>query len=216
MLLRVIIVGGGQIGRSTANLLSSEKNIVSLIEKDESIAKSIAENSDFKVLNGDGTDIAILNDAGLDNADVVIAVTDDDKSNLMVCQIAKSNNIKKVVARVNTPGNEELFTKLGVHSVVAVAGMAVTAIKRELSSGNERVLAQLGGGDVQLIEVTIEEKSHLIGKPPEIKGAVIGAIYRNGEIILPDNRNKLAKGDVLILIAKSKNIKDIRKLLSGK
>lgn len=214
--MRIIVIGGGEIGKTTANLLSSEKNTVSMIEQDELIAKAIAENSDFKVVHGDATDLTILNDAGFEKTDVIISVTNDDKTNLMVCQIAKSHNIKKVIARVNTPGNEELFTKLGVHSIIGVAGMAVTAIKRELSGSNERVLAQLGGGDVQLVEVTIEEKSNLIGKPPEIKGAVIGAIYRNGEIILPDNRNKLAKGDVLIIILKSKNIKDIRKLLAGK
>ncbi len=214
--LKVVVVGAGEIGKTVANLLASEGNTVSIIEKDEALAKTIADQSDCSVIKGDGTDLNILKDAGLEKADCVIAASNDDKTNLMVCQIAKSSNIKKIIARVNTPGNEELFTKLGVNSIIPVVGMAVTSIKREVSSDDERVVAQLGAGEVQVFEMTIEEKSNLIGKPPEIKDAVVGAIYRNGELIIPDNRNKIAKGDVLIVLSKTKKVKTIRKQVAGK
>ncbi|MBW2980842.1 NAD-binding protein [Candidatus Woesearchaeota archaeon] len=214
--MKVVIVGAGESGRTLANMLSSENQEVSLIEKEEKIAEDTAKEIDALVIKGDATEYSILKDAGIEKADAVIALTDDDKTNLMVCEIAKSSKITKILSRVNSPKNEELFTKLGITSVVPLVSLEITKIKNMLEPGRERVIAELGEGDVQVIEATLGEKSRLIGRDEaSIKGAVIGAIYREGDIVIPEKGAKLKEGDVLVIIAKSKGIDKITKLISG-
>lgn len=215
--LKIIIVGGGEVGLTTANVLSSKEHDLVLIESDETRAKQVANSIDALVINGDGTDIATLKDGGASDADSIVAVTDDDKTNLMVCEIAKSLDIKKIISRVNKSENEELFTKLGITGVVPTVGLAVTKIKNLLTeSGSERVLYELGKGSVQVMAITLPKESKLVGKSADISNAVIGAIYRDGEIHLPREGTKFKEEDVLILTAKTKNLKGIRNQIYGK
>jgi Trk K+ transport system NAD-binding subunit len=211
--MKIIIVGGGETGLTLANLLG-EKDEVTIIEEDEKLAKEIANKTSSLVINGKGVDVAILEEAGIKNADAVVATTSNDEINLMVCQIAKSDDDnKKVVSLVNSPKNEELFIKLKISNLVSVAGTTASAIKNTLyGPSDERVIAQLGQGDVQVIEQTIEKKSSLIGKKAEIKNGIIAAIYRGGEIIIPNKNLLLKKGDVLIVAVKSENLSKILEL----
>ncbi len=214
--MRVTIVGGGQIGESLVNILSSKDYQVDIVEKDEARAKELASATEATVIKGDGTEINILKDAGLEYADAIIAATADDKTNLMVGEIAKSSKVKKIIARVNEPKNEELFTKLGIGSIIPMVSLAVTSMKRLLMRlGEERILAEIGGGEVQVVEVTVSEKSKLVGKEAAIKGAVIGTVYRGGELIIPDKSTTLKEGDVLIITVKTKDLPKLRKLISG-
>ena len=214
--MKIIVVGAGKTGTALVNMLSSEKHDVTLIEKEEAISKEIANKTDTLVIKGDATDINILKEAGIEKADAIIAITNDDKTNLMICEIAKSTKVKKVIARVNNPGDEELFTKLGVDSIIPIVGMTITKIKRALEEDGGQIIAQLGNGDVQVIAATIEKGSRLIGKTPGLKNAVIGTIYRNGELIIPTARTKLKEGDVLVITVKTKNSKGVLRRISGK
>jgi trk system potassium uptake protein TrkA len=215
--LKIIIIGGGEVGLTTANVLSTKEHDLVLIESDEKRAKEVANSIDALTIHGDGTDLATLKDAGANDSDAMVAATDDDKTNLMVCEIAKSLTIKKIIARVNKSENEELFTKLGITGIVPTVGLAVTKIKNLLvQMSAERVIYELGKGQVQVLAITIPEKSKLVGKPAEISNAIIGAIYRDGELILPRESTKIKEADVIILTVKTKNLTSIRKQIYGK
>ncbi|MBW2972104.1 hypothetical protein KY359_03635, partial [Candidatus Woesearchaeota archaeon] len=79
----------------------------------------------------------------------------------------------------------------------------------------ERVIYELGKGTVQVLAITIPKESNIVGKPAEIKNSIIGAIYRDGELMLPKEGTKLKEEDVLILTAKTKNLKSITKQIYG-
>ena len=212
--MRIIIVGGGTTGLILGNLLGEEHEIT-IIEKDEAIAKELAGKTQALVMQGDGSDITLLQEAGLKEADALIATTDD-KTNLMISQIAKSEEVGKIIAIVHDPKNEELFTKLGIHLIVSSVGTNVTAIKRLLYQvGDVRVIAQLGGGEVQIVELNVSEKSPLIGQSPVLKKASIAAIYRGGEIIIPKDSTLTEKGDLLVVFVKTKDLPDITELITG-
>ncbi|MFH1064224.1 MAG: NAD-binding protein [Candidatus Woesearchaeota archaeon] len=215
--MKIIIVGGGEIGLTTANVLSTKEHDLVLIESDEVRAKQVANSIDALVIKGDATDIGTLKDAGATDSEAIIATTGDDKTNLMVCEIAKSLGIKKIIARVNKSENEELFTKLGITGVVPTVSIAVTKIKNILfEHSSVRVIHELGKGEVQVLAITIPKDSNLVGKPAEVKNSIIGAIYREGELILPREDTKMKEEDVLILTAKTKNLKSITKQIHGK
>jgi trk system potassium uptake protein TrkA len=213
--MKIIIVGGGETGATLANLLGEDYE-VTIVEKDEALAKGIANKVSAMVINGDGTDISMLKEAGIDKADAVVAATSDDSTNVMVCQIAKTEGIKRIIPVVHSPKNEELFTKLGITSLVSVAGTNASAIKKLLHTfGDARIIAQLGAGEVQVIEQVISKKSKLVGKKAVIKKAVVATIYRKGELIIPTQQTVLKKGDVLLVAVKTKDLHDVVGAIKG-
>lgn len=210
-----MIIGGGTTGLTLANLLGKDHEIT-IIEKEEEVAKDIADKTHALIINGDGSDISVLKDANFTEMDVIIA-TADDKTNLMICEIAKSEKIAKVIPLVHEPKNEELFTKLGIVRLVSVVGTNITGIKRMLYQvGEARIIAQIGQGEIQILELTIAEESRLVGKKARIHGASISAIYRGGELIIPKKSTILEKGDLLVFVAKTKDLPAITDLITGK
>lgn len=209
-----MIIGGGTTGFTLANLLGEEHQII-IIEKDEEKAKDIADKTPALVVQGDGSDISLLKESGLAEVDELVT-TADDKTNLMICQIAKSENIGRIISLVNEPKNEELFTKLGINRLVSVVGTNVTAIKRMLYQfENVRIIAQLGEGEMQIVEITVSDKSSLIGQETSLNKATISAIYRGGELIIPRKTTVIEKGDLLLVVVKTEDLSHITRIITG-
>ncbi len=212
--MKIIIVGGTPTALTLANLMG-EQNELTIIEQDTEKAKEIANTTAALVVEGDGSDMAVLNDAGLTECDAIVA-TSDDKTNLMVCEIAKSEKVKKIIALVNEPKNEELFEKLGISKMVSAVGTNVTAIKQVLAEyGDERTICQIGDGKIQIFEQTVKEGSDLIGKPLALANCSVAGLYRNGEIIMAKDIDIVNAGDVLIIVAKTEDIPNIKKIING-
>lgn len=213
--MKIIIIGGTPTALTLANLLGDEHEIT-IIEEDPENAKKIANATAALVVEGEGTDVNILNQAGITQADAVIA-TSDDKTNLMICEIAKNEEVKKVITLVNEPKNEELFQKLGITQLVSAVGTNVTGIKNLLKQvGDTRIIAQLGQGEMQIAEVTVTEGSSLVEQLPILSNAVIAAIYRNGEHFIPKGDTKIQVGDVLIIVVRTEDLQKIQELIQGK
>ena len=217
--MKVIIVGGGEVGKALINLLSGEKHKVTLIEQDEALVNDIANETDILVIKGDATQMSFLKDAGIEKADAIVAVTNDDKTNLMVSQIAASSKVPRVISRVNIPGNEELFAKIGITKLVPSVGLVVSSIRNALEDdeSKKRLIAELGRGDVELMEVQVSEKSSLVGKKvSELPKARICTIFRNAELVIPTEKEVIKAEDVLVFAAKAKDAGKLIKLLEPK
>lgn len=212
--MKIIIIGGGATGLTLANLLGDEHE-VTIIEKDEETAKDIATKTQALVIQGDGSDISILKEAAVSSVDAVVA-TADDKTNLMICEIAKSEKVQKIIALVNEPKNEELFAKLGITSLVSTVGTNITAIKRLLYQvGDVRIIAQLGEGEMQIVEMVVAEGSPLVGKPAKLEKTTLAAIYRSGELIIPQPNTLLESGDLLLVVVKTKDLPKVTDIITG-
>ncbi len=208
--MKVIVVGGGEKGKHVIKLLESRGHKVCVIEKDEAVANELAVKINGTVINGDGTDMLVLKDAGINKADVFLALTNDDKANLMMCEIAKSFNVPKIIALVNHPGNEELFMKLGIADIIPVTQQVANAVENMLLGAGTRVLAEVGDGDVKIMEVVVGESSKHVNKQVnEIKGFMIAGIWREGNFIFPTKNTKLSAGDLVLLVVKTKDMERI-------
>jgi len=211
--MKIIIIGGGEKGLAMANLLTNEHQ-VTLIEEAEDRAKLIASKTQALVLEGDGADITILRQANIAEADYVVT-TADDKTNLVVCQIAKNEKVPKIVSLVNEAKNEELFSKLEITNLVFVVGTIVSAVQRIISQvGTEDVISQLGLGEMSVIKVTVAEGCEAVGMEAKLKHAEILAIYRAGKLIKQTEKETFLKDDTLLLALQPKHIEEVTKLFT--
>jgi NhaP-type Na+/H+ or K+/H+ antiporter len=210
--MRVIVVGGGQVGRTLADRLEDRGENVVIVEKDEDVVE-LSRNEGHTVHIGDGTDTDVLQAAGADNCRILVAATGDDDANLLTAQLAKSKfDIETVMARANNPDNVEAFEDLGVRTIssaVATAQAMDNAIERPALS---QWMGELGRtGDVQETEVTSGE---MIGRTvrdvgPELPGGVlIALVARDGESRVPNAEFTLEEGDRITLIGNRDDVRE--------
>ncbi|WP_433626573.1 cation:proton antiporter domain-containing protein [Halomicrococcus sp. NG-SE-24] len=210
--MRVIIVGGGKVGRALAERLEDRGENVVIVENDETIIET-ARDAGFTVHRGDGTDTEVLRAAGADNARIVVAATGDDDANLLVAQLADSKfDVDTIIARANNPDNVDAFEDLGVRTIsssMATAWAIDNVIERPALSN---WMTELGrAGDVQEIEVTSENH---IGKTIEElddelpSGCLIALVGRDGDTQVPNENFTLQKGDHITFLGRKDAVRE--------
>jgi len=214
----IILVGGGGTGKALATHLINEGNEVVIVEKDEEKAKNLAESMDALVIHGDGSDTEILKDAGVERADAVAVLTADDNTNLTVCQILKNFNVPRIVARVNDPIKKDLYIGLDITAAISPHSAVVSYFKNALTQESTKSMISIASGNAEVIELKVinpdidGKRIRDIGLPT---GAIVGVLYRKGEVIISTGRTVIRKDDVATVITKSDVIKDVLKILRG-
>ncbi|MCY4316057.1 MAG: Trk system potassium transporter TrkA [Roseovarius sp.] len=205
---RIVIVGGGHIGLGIAKKIESESRRVrvKIIESDRVTAENAAETLDRTiVLNGNALDIAILKEAGVDRADALVAVTDDDKSNMLSSVRARTFGCPYTVSLINDPTLSQLMAPLGIDSYIDPKAITVGGILRRVRHGNVKSVYLIGDAEAEVMEVVVESESPIDGMAikdidfPE--GALIGGIMRGQNIVKPYGDLRIASGDRLVIFA---------------
>lgn len=212
--MHVIIAGGGKMGEALASLLVNEKHDVVLIEKDEKLSEELAERLDALVLHGDASDSKILKDANVEKSDAVVAMTGDDKTNLMICEVAKSFKVSSIMSRINQVVNEGIFVKLGITASINTTTSAVLTFKKALEKPGKRLVNLVAGEKAEVFEMLVSEGSQTVNKSiKELeRNFTIAAIYRNGELILRNPDKKIQEDDILIICAPLQEVKRIDRI----
>ncbi|RLI96128.1 MAG: hypothetical protein DRO99_05000, partial [Candidatus Aenigmatarchaeota archaeon] len=150
----------------------------------------------------------------IENTDAFVAMTGDDKTNLMICEVAKDFKVPKIVARVNETASEEVFMKLGITASINTTTSVVFDFKKAIEESGERLIGIVAGEKVEVFEKVVSAKSKLNNKKiSDIQeDFVIGAAYRNGELIKIKPNTKLQEGDVLVICAPIEGVKKISSL----
>jgi trk/ktr system potassium uptake protein len=204
--MRVAIAGAGAVGRSIARELLANGHEVLLIDKDE--RKVRAERiPEAEWLFADACEVASLEGAQLEEYEVVIGATGDDKVNLVVSLLAKTEfSVRRVVARINHPANEWLFTEAwGVDVAVSTPRVLAALVEEAVSVGDVVRLFSLREGQANLIEVTLPVGAPCAGVPvrdlPLPSDAAMVAIVRGSRVITPTPDEPLEPGDELLFVA---------------
>lgn len=204
--MRVAIAGAGNVGRSIARELIENGHQILLIDREPKAIK-IESVPQAQWLLADACEISSLEESHLEGFDVLIAATGDDKVNLVVSLLAKTEYaVPRVVARVNHPKNEWLFGEAwGVDVAVSTPRMLSALVEEAVAVGDLVRLFTFHQGDANLVELTLPENSPCVGKrvgditwPAD---ATLSAILRDGRVITPSADDPLEVGDELLFVA---------------
>lgn len=216
--MRVVIIGAGSVGSSIARELISHGHSVLLIdEKPEMAARSGLNEADWMV--GDACELSTLQDAVLEEADVVVSATGDDKVNLVVSLLAKSEfGVSRTVGRVNNPKNGWMFDDAwGVDVAVNTPRLMTALVEEAVEVGDLVRLLTLQTGVSSLVEFTMPAEADLVGKTVGTiawpQDAALVALLRDEAPITPSQDDVLEAGDELFFITTIDAEDDLRRLL---
>ena len=218
--MRVAIAGAGNVGRSIAAELLGNGHQVLLIERDPRALK-VDSVPTAEWLLADACELDTLVTARLQTCDVMVAATGDDKVNLVVSLLAKTEfGVDRVVAKVNHPKNEWLFNESwGVDVSVSSPRLIAAVVEEAVSVGDLVRLLTFQKGNANLVELTLADDAPLVGKlvgsvpwPPD---TALVAILREGQVIVPTPDAALEGGDELLLVATAEVESELDALLGG-
>ena len=217
---RVIVIGGGNVGLRIAKTLETLENRVraKIIEKNRNRAEfSAASLERTIVLHGDGLDSGLLDEANVSKADTILAVTDDDKTNMLAAVRAKSKGCNKAIALINDPTMSALMEPLGIDAHINPRATTVSSILRHIRHGKVKNVYSIGDAEAEIIEAQVMSTSLIsgsrIGEIDFPEGVIVGGILKDGEMLKPDSSSIIEDGDVIALFVLSKDIAEVERLL---
>jgi trk system potassium uptake protein TrkA len=217
---RVVMVGGGNVGLAVATELETRADRVraKVIEKDRKRAEIAAEALERTiVLHGDGLDVSLLTEAGVSRADAMLAVTDDDKTNMLAAVRAKSEGCPYAIALINDPTLVPLMGPLGIDAYINPRATTVSSILRHIRHGRVRAVYSIGDAEAEVIEAEVLSTSPMAGKRiadidfPE--GVLVGAVRKGDKVIRPMGNTRIDEGDVIALFALTKDVPEVERLM---
>ncbi|HUP27363.1 MAG TPA: TrkA family potassium uptake protein [Chloroflexia bacterium] len=216
----IIVVGGGKVGYYLTKTLVNEGYEILLIEKNARKVATYHERFGAVVLEGDGAESSTLREAGAGRADVVAAVTGEDEDNLVICQTAKKMfNVKRTIARVNNPKNEEIFKKLGIDVTISATNIILNIIEQEIPERGMVHIMTLKHAQLALVEASVGQGAVAAGRPlAEIDfpaNVVISAVLRDGSLHIPRGDTVLQPKDDVVAISSRESEEELRQMLVG-
>jgi len=216
---KILIIGGGSIGTALAEILKDQPQTkISIIELDSARATTIAgELPDATVLRGNALDVDLLKEAAIESIDHVIAVTDDEKTNILSALLSKSLGAKWSTALVNTFSSGDLVMPLGIDSIVLPRSITVSSILRHIYQGHIRAVYSICDGASTLFDIEVPATSNivggLVGELALAEEGRIVAIVRGGEVHIAHTSLFVQAHDRLIVMAAAEAAKKLESML---
>lgn len=218
---RIMIAGGGNVGRRLAKALEQGRYQVKIIERAPETANHLAEVLDKTiVLEGDAVDEALLIEENIGDVDVFCALTDDDEANILSAMLAKRLGTSRVMALINRTGYIDLIESANVDHAISPQQIIIGALLAHIRGGDVVSVHSLRKGAAEVIEVIAhgdEDNSRVVGRkhkdlklPPSV---TIGAIVRKEDVIIPQEDTIIKENDhVILFVADKRYVSSIEKM----
>lgn len=210
--MKFIIVGCGRTGATLAQSLCRKGHTVAVIDKDESAFSRLGPGFRGRTYQGLAFDQDILLRAGIQDAHGLAALTNDEVANMIVCRIAKQIfNVPQVVARLYEPERAALYGSMGIATVSSVT-WRVLRLEQLLCQPTLSVQGTLGNGEVQIVEVQVEEglAGHTVREFVHPGRTTDVAVLHGGAASLPTMDTRLEQGDRLRLAVVSEYLDEFK------
>jgi trk system potassium uptake protein TrkA len=220
--MRVVVTGGGAVGRHLAVDLADRGHQVSLIEQNRNeVERLTGWAPNVNIILGDACEPWVLEAAELSKAEVVVAATGDDEDNLVTSLLAKQEfAVPRVLARVNHPKNEWLFTEQwGVDAAVSPPHILTAMVEEAVTVGDLVRLIRLEGGRISIVEMTLPDGAPSVGRPLyELRlppDSAIVAILRDGHVVIPQPETVFAGSDEVVALCSPGSEAGLRSAVVG-
>ncbi|MGB0507598.1 MAG: Trk system potassium transporter TrkA [Pikeienuella sp.] len=212
----VVIVGGGQVGLAVARTLEEQGVRVRMIEANRANAVQAADSlNSTVVLHGDGLDPEILEEANVGAADAFIALTDDDRVNLLSSALSKQAGVKQTIALTNNPVFSHMSGSLGLDVVINPRAATASTVLRHIRRGKVRAVHSIGEGDAELIELQVLATSQIAGKTLRAADfpddSLVGAVLSHDGAKLPNADLILNEDDRVVMFALGSAVKEVER-----
>lgn len=214
----IVIMGGGRVGLSLADLLITHGYDVTIIESDEGLCNHASEELDALVICGNGTDTKTLEEANIDEADFFVASTGNDESNLLSCILVKEYTEGKLIARVSNPDHEEAFKKVGIDKVISPERTAAGFLEKFITRPNVADLMTFGAGNAEILDMTIKNPKVFGKKVSEFSPTedyIIISRNQNHKLEIPQPDDILSNGDKISVLVKRNAFEKVEKKFAG-
>lgn len=218
---RVLIASGSLIGFEVARQIQDKGIAVRVIERDASRCQQIAENLERAlILRGEITDQSLLKEEGIAETDFFISVSDDEDANILASLLAKRLGARKTITLVRHLHYLPVLPTIGIDAVVSPRLSAIGKIMHYIRKGKVLSVATLKEEDAEVIETVALETSDIVNRPlKEVKfpkGAIIGAVVRNEDVIIPGGDDVILPEDRVVIFALQSSIPKVEKALMVK
>ncbi len=214
----IIIVGAGGIGKKLVQLALKDKNNVIVVEKEQEKCEELARKQDVIIINADATKEETLKEAEIKKADALIATTEDDSINLMIVSLAKNMNVPMLISVVNKEEAKPMFEEKKVNIVKNPDDLMAEYLYKSLKHPTVDDFMHVGE-NAEMFTLPLSMKSKFSGKSIKKiklpKKCLIVAIEREKEFIIPTNEVEIYPGDKITILAPSKQVDKVAKLLAG-
>ncbi len=220
--MRVAIAGAGNVGTAIASDLKNGGHDVLVLERDPELVARLREDLDVTWVVADACEVSALDAAGFSSVDVVVAATGDDEDNLVISLLSKQEfAVPRVVARVNHPKNQWLFTESwGVDVSVSTPQLLTALVEEAVSVGSLVRLLRFEKGNAHLVEVTLADDSPAAGTTLADLGvpreATVVAVVRGDRLIVPRGDTRLVAGDEVLALVTAEAEAAVQQLLVGR
>jgi trk system potassium uptake protein TrkA len=217
----ITIMGGGRTGYYLAQILEQKRPElqIKIIEKDLMRARQIsAKLKHSLVIQGDGSDYQLLQEESIGNSDLFVAVTDDDKINVLCSLIASNLGVKKAICQVKRTDIMPLVEQIGIDTILSPRMLTAGVILKYLRRGDIISVTVFGDDRAEMLELLAQPGSSAVNK--ELRhirfpsGSVIGAVMRDDKVIIPDGNFQIKAHDRLMVFSMLKSIHKIERLFA--
>ncbi|NQZ13968.1 MAG: Trk system potassium transporter TrkA [Alphaproteobacteria bacterium] len=218
----VVIVGGGKIGHALLDEISeNQKGMnVKIIEQNSDKTQELSEAyEDVIVLEADSLDRQVMEEVNISHVETLIAVTDNDETNILTSMMALQEGCERVIPLVNQTIYNSLTGSLGLGSVISPRAITVSSIMRHVRRGRVKAVHDVASNFAELLEIGVSESCSVLNTPiqdagfPE--GVVVAAIIRKDEVIIPDGDTIIRVDDLAIILAPTDHVSSVEKMFSA-
>ena len=218
---KIIIYRASRTGLQLARNLENSSIDVTLIEPEKDKAEMAAAYlKDAVVLHGDATEIDLLKEAAIEDTDIFIALSKDEQTNLLTSLLAKKHGAKKAIVLTNEPALVPIINQVDVDVVVNPRLVTASSILQHIRRGQILSIAKLGDSEAEAIELIAESNSEIVKKPlgkiKFPKKSILGAIVRNGTMLLPKGIDIIHPGESIIVFTLPDAIERVQALFISK
>ncbi len=217
--MKIVVVGAGEVGRFLCQTLSESGHDVIVIESSGTTAQEVDEAADVRVLEGNGASAELLKDAGVGECDFFLAMTSDDRTNLISSSLAKALGARVTIARIhdqtysdNSHVNYQLH--FGIDFLINPEALSAVALAKAIRHPGRVAVENFARGEIEVQQVRVSPKSKYVGKRfGEMRlgqGVYIGLLQREGQIEIPTPDLVLQAGDLATLFGRTDMVNEIR------